>query len=144
MAVVLGGMSLLQGVVAMVVVVTVYALALRRGDGEMPARALAFATFMVANIGLIFTNRSWVGTAMGARGPHNRALWAVAIGAFVFLALVVYVPALAELFRFSPLGPTDAALAFAAGGASVGWFELYKIAQRRRARAPETAVARTE
>ncbi len=125
------GWSLVQGAVAMVVVVTVYALALRRGEGESLARALAFATFMVANIGLIFTNRSRQGAALGARGPRNRALWAVSLGALAFLALVLYVPLLAELFRFAPLAAHDVALALAAGGASVGWFEVFKVVRRR-------------
>jgi P-type Ca2+ transporter type 2C len=137
------GPSLVQGGVATVVVVLVYALALRRGEGELVARTLAFATFMVANIGLIFTNRSWHGMAIegpSGRAPVNRALWAVALGALAFLALVVYVPALAELFRFAPLAADEVGIAVAAGAASVGWFEIYKAAQRRRARQPAIAL----
>jgi Ca2+-transporting ATPase len=42
------------------------------------------------------------------------------------LALVVYVPPLANLFRFAPLGPLDVALCVGAGMLSVAWFEMLK------------------
>lgn len=57
---------------------------------------------------------------------RNPALWWVLAGSFAFLALVVYVPALRELFRFASLHVVDWAVCLVAGMVSVAWFELLK------------------
>jgi Ca2+-transporting ATPase len=57
---------------------------------------------------------------------NDKTLWAVTFGALLFLAVVIYVPPLAHLFRFASLGPLDVALCVGAGSLSVAWFELVK------------------
>jgi len=116
-------------------VLVVYAVALRLGQTDSEARALTFATFLVANLGLIFTNRSW-SRRLGISSLKDTALWAVTLSAVLFLALVIYVPPLAHLFRFAPLGPLDVALCFGAGALSVAWFELVKRSGPARPIAP--------
>lgn len=119
------GVSLAQGAAVLVVVIAVYALALQLGRPESEARALTFGTFLIANLGLIFTNRSW--SQRAARWSLNdKPLWSVTLGAMLFLALVIYVPSLARLFRFAPLRVLDVALGLAAGALSVVWFEIAK------------------
>jgi Ca2+-transporting ATPase len=125
------GISIAQGAAVLVVVLAVYAVALHLGQLEAEARALTFATFLVANLGLIFTNRSW-SQGITAASLKDMTLWGVTVGALLFLALVVYVPLLAHLFRFAPLGPLDVALCFGAGGLSVAWFEIVKRSGRTR------------
>ncbi|MDC0720844.1 cation-translocating P-type ATPase [Nannocystis bainbridge] len=135
-------LSLVQGALVMLVVVAVYGLALSRGRGEADARGLTFTTFMVANLGLIFTNRTWSRVRTAIRG-RNAALWWVTGGAVVFLALVLYVPGLRELFRFAPLRPRDILFCIGAGVLSVSWFEAFK-AIRPRERHGIAAVAPVE
>ena len=53
------GLSSVQGAAVLLVVLTVYIVALRIGQAEAEARALTFATFLIGNLALIFTNRSW-------------------------------------------------------------------------------------
>jgi Ca2+-transporting ATPase len=60
-------------------------------------------------------------------------LWAVTAGAIAFLGLVIYVPALAELFRFARLGAVDVVMCFGAGAISVAWFEIVKLRRTRKA-----------
>jgi Ca2+-transporting ATPase len=120
------GVSGLQGASVLVVVLAVYFVALRVGQGEADARALTFATFLISNLALIFTNRSWSRVIL-LSSLRDRTLWVVAAGALLFLALVVYVPALARLFRFAPLGALDVALCFGAGALSITWFEIAKL-----------------
>ncbi|CAN5878688.1 HAD-IC family P-type ATPase [soil metagenome] len=127
-------LSLVQGAIVMATVVAVYAIALQRGQGELDSRTLTFTTFMVANIGLIFTNRSWSGAARTTRPARNKALVWLTAAAPVFLGLVIYVPGLRGLFRFAPLHPVDIAICLVAGVVSVLWFEIYKITSRRRQR----------
>lgn len=120
------GISLAQGAAVLVVVLAMEAVALRLGRSEPVARTLTFGTFLIANLGLIFSNRTWSRPVAGS-SLHDRAMWSVIAGALLFFSLVIYIPALAELFRFAPLAPLDVALCFAAGGSSVAWFEVSKL-----------------
>ncbi|HYP76804.1 MAG TPA: cation-translocating P-type ATPase [Polyangiaceae bacterium] len=119
------GISMAQGVAVSIVVLAVDALALHLGRAEAEARTLTFATFLTANLGLIFTNRSWSRT-IAASSLKDRMLWIVTGGALLFSALVVFVPALARLFRFASLSLVDLVFCVAAGALSVTWFEIVK------------------
>jgi Ca2+-transporting ATPase len=124
------GLSLLQGAGVLASVLTVFVIALYRGQGELDARALTFTTLIIANLGLIFTNRSWSRTIPAALRSPNAALWWIVGGTLVFLGLVLYVPGLRDLFRFSTLHLFDLALSLAAGVLSIVWFEGFKLMRR--------------
>ncbi|HJX56142.1 MAG TPA: cation transporting ATPase C-terminal domain-containing protein, partial [Methanoregula sp.] len=64
------------------------------------------------------------------RSP-NRALWWVFAGTLACLMLVLFVPALRELFRFGPVMFSDLLLCAGAGIMSVVWFEIYKDWKKR-------------
>ncbi|MEO6603742.1 MAG: cation-translocating P-type ATPase [Polyangiaceae bacterium] len=134
------GISSAQGGAVLAVVVAVYAIALHLGQVENEARALTFATFLVANLALIFTNRSWSQT-IAKSSLKDVTLWAVTVGALLFLALVLYVPFLARLFRFAALGPLDLVLCFAGGALSVAWFEIVKRRGLRNGSRPSPSAA---
>jgi Ca2+-transporting ATPase len=129
------GLSLAQGVAVLAMVALVFGVALARGSGEDEARALAFTTLIVANIGLILANRSWSQTIWSRFGYSNRALWWVAGGAAVFLAAALYIPVLRRVFHFSQLSAPDVLLCLVVGLGSIGWFELLKVVNRKRIRA---------
>jgi Ca2+-transporting ATPase len=57
----------------------------------------------------------------------NAALWWVIGGGLLFLALVLYVPFLSQLFSFSFLHPIDLAICLAGGAISLLWFESLKF-----------------
>ena len=78
-------LSLLQGLSVLAIVFAVYLIALFRGQGEEDARTLTFTSLIIANLGLILTNRSWSQTAMAILRKPNAALWWVVGGATVFL-----------------------------------------------------------
>jgi Ca2+-transporting ATPase len=128
------GLSLLQGLFVLIICTFVFCIAhWRPGISDGEARALAFSTLVIANIGLILTNRSWSRTIGQTLREPNRALW-YAIGATVLLlGLALYVPALRSLFHFSKLSFIDVLIAVAAGALSVIWFEALKVVLRRRA-----------
>ena len=118
--------SLLQGLSVLVIVAAVFVIAMLRGQGEQDARALSFTTLIIANIGLILTNRSWSRTILSTLHSPNTALWWVLGGAVSFLAMVLYLPFLRELFRFSTLHLDDLIICLAAGVISILWFEGFK------------------
>ena len=88
---------------------------------------MAFTTLIVANLALIWTNRSWTGTIVQTFRSRNVALWTVTAGALTLLGLVLNVPFLNGLFRISNLDFRDLALCVLAGCASIVWFEALKL-----------------
>jgi Ca2+-transporting ATPase len=126
--------SLLQGLGVLAILVALYGSALYRWKPDSEARALAFTTLIIANVGLILINRSWAHSAFATLRVRNAALWWVISGAFVFLGLVLYVPALRDLFRFAKLQLSDLGLCLVAGIASILWFEAFKLISQLRAK----------
>gem|GEM_PF-1998718 len=125
-------LSILQGLSVLAIALTVFAISRSLGHGENEARALTFTTLVVANLALIFTNRSWSRTIVHTLRSPNAALWWSALGTIAFLGLVLYVPFLKVFFRFSTLHAGDLAICLAAGAVSVGWFEALKAIGGRR------------
>jgi Ca2+-transporting ATPase len=120
-------LSLLQGGAVTLTVLCVLGFSLYRGDGETHARALTFSTLIVGVISLFFINRSWSRGVFDALRSRNSAFWWVVVGAFGFLAAVLYVPALQSAFRFAPLHPFDLAICIGAGVISFLLIELVKF-----------------
>jgi Ca2+-transporting ATPase len=119
----------------LVILLIVYVISFKRGQSEEDSRALTYATLIIANLGLIFVNRSWSRTVLATLRSPNTALWWVTGGAVLFLGLALYVPFLRGLFRFSILHPTDILICVAAGVVSVLWFEVMKAVSARRGHA---------
>ncbi len=121
------GLGLLQGASALLIVMSIYLSALGGLLNVADATALSFTTLIVANVGLIFANRSWTRTSWSTLRTPNTALWCVIGGATLFLGLALYVPFLQRLFHFSTLHFDDLALCVAGGFLSVIWFEGLKM-----------------
>jgi Ca2+-transporting ATPase len=120
--------ALLQGVGVLGVVLGAYAWA----DGrlaEPEARAFAFTTLVIANLALIFSNRSRTRSLLASLRVPNPILWIVTGLTLGLLALSLYLPVLANLFRFAPLPPTELAVAVGLGLVSVAWFQVLKLAR---------------
>ena len=125
-------LSLLQGASVLAIVMAVFLTARWLGHSEYNARGLTFAALVVANIGLILTNRSLLRTIPAMMKEPNAALWWVVGGAVGLLAMVIYVPFLWRLFHFAPLHLIDLVICVLAGGLSVLWFECVKLFRTRR------------
>ena len=125
------GLAVLQGLSVFGVCLGVF-LIVRVGHSAEAARALTFATLVAAFMVVILVNRSWARSALSMLLVPNAALRWVVLGACVFLAAVLVVPFAQRLFHFAPLHATDLFLCLGAGLISVLWFELVKLARRRR------------
>jgi P-type Ca2+ transporter type 2C len=125
-------LSLLQGAVVLAVVLLVYLSALAEGFSDPQVRTLTFTTIVVANLGLIFTNRSWSGTILSTLRIPNKALWWVFTGTLACLTLVISVPALQSLFMFESVPAPVVLLSAGAGLVSIAWFEFYKYVMYNR------------
>ena len=94
------GLSILQGISVLVIVIAVFTIALYRGQGEADARTLTITTLIIANLGLIFANRSWSRTILSTLRTPNPALWWISGGTLFFLGLILYIPFMQKLFHF--------------------------------------------
>jgi Ca2+-transporting ATPase len=121
-----------QGACALVAVIAACAWA-NSVLPEAAARAFTFSTLIATNLAQIVSNRSHTRSAFEALRAPNPVLWTVAAAALGLLALAVYQPWLAQIFRFAPLGFAHLLLALAIGIASVSGFELLKWRRRRAA-----------
>jgi Ca2+-transporting ATPase len=135
------GISLLQGLSVLVIVLVIYGVVLSRGRAEDEARALAFTTLVIANLSLILTNLSWSQTIFRTIRSKNSALWWVVSGALSILVLVLYVPFLQGLFHFTTLHADDLTLCLAGGVLSIVWFEAMKLVRNRHRRTSEGPVS---
>jgi Ca2+-transporting ATPase len=124
--------SILQGLVILAVVAAVFRIALFMGQDENQARAIAFTTLVVANLSLVLTDRSRTRTIWETAKTPNKALISVSLVAFTCLALALYVPFLAGIFKFGMLHPVDIILCISAGIVSIIWFEIMKLINKRK------------
>lgn len=119
-------LSLVQGTSMLAGVIVVYLYALYMGKGEVDARTLTFATLVISNLTLIVANLSWSQSLIKTLKSENKALRYVLVGALSGLLLVLYVPALRSLFRFSLLHGNDLLIVFVVGTLSIVWLRLLK------------------
>jgi len=99
---------------------------------EGAARAFAFATIVASNLALILVNRARTGSLWHSLRVPNRTLWAVCAAALALMALAMYQPWLAGLFKFEWLPLPWLAAALGLGGLVVLVFELVKTAKPTR------------
>ena len=124
--------AILQGLSILGVCVGIFVLA-RHDHASDAARALTFATLVVAILVVILINRSWTRSAISMLRVPNAALHWVLLGASTILVLALAVPFAQRFFHFAPLHLTDLALSVGAGIVCVLWFELVKRGRRHAA-----------
>ena len=122
--------AVLQGFSILGVCIAVFMLG-RAGHSSDAARALTFATLVVAILVVILINRSSIRSAVAMLRCPNTALRWVLLGACTFLGIALVVPFAQHLFHFAPLHPTDLVLSMGVGILCLGWFEVMKGYRRR-------------
>lgn len=126
-------MSLMQGAIALAVILGGLSLALAWGYGEEQVRTVGFTTLIVANIGLILAERSSRRTAVGSLAIGNAALLWVATGSLAMVVVVLAWPPARELLRLAAPSAADVGLiALAATIATAGFDMVKRFALRRR------------
>ncbi|MCM8815468.1 MAG: cation-translocating P-type ATPase C-terminal domain-containing protein [Candidatus Omnitrophica bacterium] len=125
-------LSFLQGVVVFFVVSIVFLYALASGHDEARSRAITYITLIIANICLIFTNRSKTRFAFSKVNFENRALIFVIIGTLGVLVLINSTAFFRTLFNFAPVDLQDVLICLMSGIASILWFEGLKFFNLRK------------
>jgi Ca2+-transporting ATPase len=122
-------LALLQGLGALALVMAALVWANQRLP-EPQARALAFATLVVANLALILSSRSATQPLWVSWRTPNRTLWVLLGLGLALLLAALYLPCAAGVLRFAPLPALDLAAACGLGLLSLAWYEGVKWARR--------------
>jgi P-type Ca2+ transporter type 2C len=120
------GMSLMQGALALglVLALLLWMMGQERSDGEI--RALVFCALVFANLGLIVTNRSWTRNVWALLASRNAAFWWIIAATGLCVAAILNVPHLREVFRFGVLSLGDLAVAVAVALFMISVLEVLK------------------
>jgi Ca2+-transporting ATPase len=116
-----------QGSATLAVTLGIYWF-IRKDHPAGTARALAFLTLVVCNIGMILSNRSLTRSLFAMLRVDNAALTWVITGTTAVLCLILAFPGMRQLFRFGPVSLYDVLTAFGGGIAAVAVMELLKWA----------------
>jgi len=118
--------GLMQGLSVLTIVAILYAWTLN-SVSEPAARTVAYVAMVLANIGLILSNRSQTRSVFETLRTRNPAVLWIVFGTCVFLCAAVFIPPVTRLFRFSdlPLSVLRLAPTAALGGLVIS--ELVKV-----------------
>nr|WP_315205705.1 cation-translocating P-type ATPase [uncultured Albidiferax sp.] len=118
--------GLWQGCGLLALLLGVYAGARALTHSDDMARALVFTVLVLANLGLIYANRSWTRPSWRQGAARNRYFGWITAATVLLLACVLGIPAVGRLFAFEQ--PTVGMLLACGGLAGVGlvWFEGVK------------------
>jgi P-type Ca2+ transporter type 2C len=118
--------ALLQGLIALAILVGVLIGAARMAMPESDLRALVFTSLVLINMGLILVNRSFDSSPLRAILRPNRALWILLGSVSVVLAITVFWPPAQVLFHFGQLHWDDLAACAGIGAVSLIALEALK------------------
>ncbi len=122
-----------QGVCALLATLIVYYAIGNMGEEPNHARGVAFFTLLVANFGLILGLRSRTEPAWNFSIEFLKANPTIVyISLFIasMSGLVLYVPAVAEIFHFAPPHLSDVLIGIFVGVGSLVCFEIFKVLRR--------------
>jgi Ca2+-transporting ATPase len=133
------GVSLLVGasVLAMVFLACWWSMARGLSGDEM--RSLGFAALVWGNLTMIHATRSRDRSILRVMRSANTVVWWITGATVAALAVAIYVPPVAHVFRFAPLAPPVLAVSAAAGILGPLWYEVYKLRRPRRTSARDAA-----
>jgi Ca2+-transporting ATPase len=97
-------LSLLNGLLLLAMVVTLYFLSIREGHTEGEVRAIAFSALIVGNIFLILASMSASRSFVSVFIEKNIAAIVILLTALILLLLVIYIPVLQQIFKFDNPG----------------------------------------
>ncbi len=123
--------SLIQGVSELIVVFGIYAWALT-ATSEPSARAIAFTTMVISNLGMIMTNLSWPRSLFTVFRAKNTPLLWVTGSTMTFLTLALLIPEVREVFRFGEMTVVQAVLCVGAGFVRIFLGEILKVKPLRK------------
>jgi P-type Ca2+ transporter type 2C len=119
--------GLVQGLLALLMVVAAFLIANHRGMPAPEMRALCFFALVASIVALIFANRSFGASILDAVARPSPVLIAVVALVAAVLAASLGFSQVADLFRFGPLHADDIAVVLGGAVALIGALEGLKL-----------------
>ena len=125
------GRSIVQGLGIALAVLSVYSVAMQRGEPVTVVRTLVFTTLVLSNILLTLVNRSMTQSVFATLRIQNRWLWLMLALTFLLLLTTLFFAPARALFGFASVSPMAIGWCALAALIGVGWIEIYKAIVRR-------------
>ena len=124
-------LSIAQGLTVFLTILALFFHSFNSGRSDGEIRSLVFGSLMVANIGLILTNRSRTLTIFETFSQReNRAVkWIVFGAATIVVSLLSFDP-LRQIFDLGAISLGDWLTIFVTALLGVGWYEFFKFFKR--------------
>ncbi|HTM11013.1 MAG TPA: cation-translocating P-type ATPase, partial [Verrucomicrobiae bacterium] len=107
--------SLLQGVIVLLTTLIALVFERRIGLSDAALRGATFTTLVIGLWSLILVNRAWSRPLAETLRTRNIPFWWVTAAALACLAVVLYAPALANIFHFAQPSPSGLLVSVAVG-----------------------------
>lgn len=125
-------LSVIQGLTVFMAIFALFLHARWSGRSDIEIRSMTFGALMVANVGLILTNRSRSLTILQTfRQRENRAVKWIVIGALTILLSLIILPPLRLIFDLGAIGLFDWVLILFTATVGFGWYEIYKFIRQK-------------
>lgn len=124
--------SILQWLFVLFVTLIIHRIFTRVWQSETVVNTASFVTLVIGNLSLILVNRSRTHSIIKMFSIKNSALFPILIVTLTLVIMMVYVPAVANIFHFTSMGIKYFLLAITAWFSSVLRFEIVKLVARKR------------
>ncbi|TCK83141.1 cation-translocating P-type ATPase [Albibacterium bauzanense] len=124
--------SVIQGLMITVGILFTYQLAVNQGFDESVVRTMAFSVLISANIFLTLINRSFYYSILTTSLYRNNLVYMIIGITILAVGIMIYSSATANFFGFESLNYKQLGISISIGFLSVIWYELVKLAKRRR------------
>ena len=122
--------SIVQGLIIAAGVLSLYYYFMINHASLELTRTIVFTTILINNIFLTFATRSFTKSILTTIKRRNNLVVPLLAVSAIFLATILLVPFVRELFKLSPISMQQFWLCFGVAFVSVMWFEVYKISLR--------------
>ncbi|HYM94205.1 MAG TPA: cation-translocating P-type ATPase, partial [Chitinophagaceae bacterium] len=118
--------SIIQGVIIAAGILILYYFSMENHHSIQETRAIVFTTLVLSNIFLTFANRSFSENFTKTFFyKNNLAPWVLIIS-ILFLASLLFIPAVRNIFQLAPMKASKFWLCTVVAFVTVVWFEVYK------------------
>lgn len=123
-------MSILQGLVITAGCLGIGYYFMQQGDNNAAIRSIIFITLLCCNLLLTLVNRSFVYSIFKTLTYKNNLVPLITGITLAFIAAILYVPFIRNLFNLHPLTFTEILTCIAVAMASTLWIEIWKLLKR--------------
>lgn len=125
-------LSVFQGFTVFIAISVLFFSALWSGRPDNEIRSLTFGALMIANVGLILTNRSRTLTILQTfQQRDNRTVKWIVIGAGIILFALIQLPPMRAIFDLGAISFIDWLMILSTALLGTGWYEIYKFIKQR-------------